>query len=282
MGVGNILRGDDGIGSIIAKTFKDDDWLSLDCGVIPENYTSIIKNFRRELMRTKWGYLPIRRYTIFALFIFFFLPPDSMASRYHVKTTGTLISGPSTPNDWSDGNCYPAIHLACASAASEDSVLLFRETHDLAQGVDIPKFFGNQDLDDNYSDVKTVLASQGRVQVNGDFPRLMVRGISFEGNGESSNFAALEMKNISGLLELAFIQSCSFTNLQGSDIGSIILRAGGAAIRADGDWNNAYLEIRDCHFEDNVCRGSGGAVFLGDNLEIYISDTDFINNLNCY
>jgi len=43
MGVGNILRGDDGIGSIIAKTFKDDDWLSLDCGVIPENYTSIIK-----------------------------------------------------------------------------------------------------------------------------------------------------------------------------------------------------------------------------------------------
>jgi len=50
MGVGNILRGDDGIGSIIAKTFKDDDWLSLDCGVIPENYTSIIKKNKPRLL----------------------------------------------------------------------------------------------------------------------------------------------------------------------------------------------------------------------------------------
>ncbi len=43
MGIGNILRGDDGIGSIIAKNFKDNDWFSLDCGVAPENFTSIIK-----------------------------------------------------------------------------------------------------------------------------------------------------------------------------------------------------------------------------------------------
>jgi len=50
MGVGNILRGDDGIGSIIAKTFKDDDWLSLDCGVIPENYTSIIKKNKPAIL----------------------------------------------------------------------------------------------------------------------------------------------------------------------------------------------------------------------------------------
>ena len=50
MGVGNILRGDDGIGSIIAKSFKDNDWLSLDCGVAPENYTSIIKKNSPELL----------------------------------------------------------------------------------------------------------------------------------------------------------------------------------------------------------------------------------------
>ncbi|GAH57200.1 unnamed protein product [marine sediment metagenome] len=36
MGIGNTLRGDDGIGSIIAQSFKDHDWLSIDCGVIPE------------------------------------------------------------------------------------------------------------------------------------------------------------------------------------------------------------------------------------------------------
>ncbi len=43
MGIGNTLRGDDGIGSTIAKNFKDADWLSIDCGVAPENFTSVIK-----------------------------------------------------------------------------------------------------------------------------------------------------------------------------------------------------------------------------------------------
>lgn len=50
MGIGNILRGDDGIGSIIAQKFKDHDWLSLDCGVAPENFTSIIKKNRPNLL----------------------------------------------------------------------------------------------------------------------------------------------------------------------------------------------------------------------------------------
>jgi len=50
MGIGNILRGDDGIGSIIAQNFKDHDWLSIDCGVIPENFTSIIKKNRPDLV----------------------------------------------------------------------------------------------------------------------------------------------------------------------------------------------------------------------------------------
>ena len=50
MGVGNILRGDDGIGSIIARNFKNDDWLSIDCGVAPENFTSIIKENKPHLV----------------------------------------------------------------------------------------------------------------------------------------------------------------------------------------------------------------------------------------
>jgi len=50
IGVGNILRGDDGIGSIIAKSFNDNDWLSLDCGVAPENYTSIVKKNKPALL----------------------------------------------------------------------------------------------------------------------------------------------------------------------------------------------------------------------------------------
>ncbi|MBE3090769.1 MAG: hydrogenase maturation peptidase HycI [Candidatus Atribacteria bacterium] len=50
MGIGNMLRGDDGIGSIIAQSFKDRDWLSIDCGVVPENFTSIIKKNRPDLV----------------------------------------------------------------------------------------------------------------------------------------------------------------------------------------------------------------------------------------
>jgi len=50
MGIGNTLRGDDGIGSIVAQSFKDRDWLSIDCGVIPENFTSIIKKNRPNLV----------------------------------------------------------------------------------------------------------------------------------------------------------------------------------------------------------------------------------------
>lgn len=50
MGIGNTLRGDDGIGSIIARKFKDNDWLSLDCGVAPENFTSIIKKNKPHLV----------------------------------------------------------------------------------------------------------------------------------------------------------------------------------------------------------------------------------------
>ncbi|MBA7628965.1 Hydrogenase 3 maturation protease [subsurface metagenome] len=50
MGIGNTLQGDDGIGSIIAQSFKDRDWLSIDCGVVPENFTSIIKKNRPDLV----------------------------------------------------------------------------------------------------------------------------------------------------------------------------------------------------------------------------------------
>ncbi len=50
MGIGNMLRGDDGVGAMIAQTFKDADWLSLDCGVAPENFTSLIKKNRPPLL----------------------------------------------------------------------------------------------------------------------------------------------------------------------------------------------------------------------------------------
>lgn len=48
IGIGNILKGDDGIGCYIAKNFKEKNWLSLDCGTAPENFTSIIRKNKPE------------------------------------------------------------------------------------------------------------------------------------------------------------------------------------------------------------------------------------------
>ena len=50
MGLGNICRGDDGIGSFIAQNFQSDDWLVLDCGTTPENFTSLVKKAQAEYL----------------------------------------------------------------------------------------------------------------------------------------------------------------------------------------------------------------------------------------
>jgi len=50
MGLGNICRGDDGIGSFIAQNFQSDDWLVLDCGTTPENFTYLVKKSQPEYL----------------------------------------------------------------------------------------------------------------------------------------------------------------------------------------------------------------------------------------
>ena len=46
MGIGNELKGDDGIGNIIAREFQrmvPDGWLSIPCETVPENFTGVVK-----------------------------------------------------------------------------------------------------------------------------------------------------------------------------------------------------------------------------------------------
>ena len=50
MGLGNIWRGDDGVGCFITQNFKSDDWLVLDCGTVPENF----REASYALGATKW------------------------------------------------------------------------------------------------------------------------------------------------------------------------------------------------------------------------------------
>jgi len=48
MGVGNDTRGDDGIGVYIARKFKKDGWISMDCSTVPENYLGKVIKYRPE------------------------------------------------------------------------------------------------------------------------------------------------------------------------------------------------------------------------------------------
>jgi hydrogenase 3 maturation protease len=50
MGIGNELKGDDAIGHMIAREFRADGWLSIPCGTVPENFTSVVRRERPELV----------------------------------------------------------------------------------------------------------------------------------------------------------------------------------------------------------------------------------------
>lgn len=42
LGVGNVLRGDDGFGPAVAQRVAVPGWMGLDCGTAPENFTSVV------------------------------------------------------------------------------------------------------------------------------------------------------------------------------------------------------------------------------------------------
>ena len=48
MGIGNEWRGDDGLGPYLAEHFKDPNWLCLNCGTVPENFTSVLRKNNPE------------------------------------------------------------------------------------------------------------------------------------------------------------------------------------------------------------------------------------------
>lgn len=50
LGIGHPLRSDDGAGSFIAQHFKDKNWVVADGKSAPENFTSVIKKSRPELL----------------------------------------------------------------------------------------------------------------------------------------------------------------------------------------------------------------------------------------
>lgn len=50
MGIGNILNGDDGIGPWVAQNFLHENWKTIDCGTIPENFTGSLIKWKPDLV----------------------------------------------------------------------------------------------------------------------------------------------------------------------------------------------------------------------------------------
>jgi len=50
LGIGNRLRQDDGAGSYFAENFNAEGWLSLDAGIMPENFIAVVKRNDPELL----------------------------------------------------------------------------------------------------------------------------------------------------------------------------------------------------------------------------------------
>jgi hydrogenase 3 maturation protease len=50
MGVGNEMLGDDGVGPYIAEHFTAPGWQSLSCGTAPENFTSVVRRAKADLV----------------------------------------------------------------------------------------------------------------------------------------------------------------------------------------------------------------------------------------
>jgi hydrogenase 3 maturation protease len=50
LGIGNTDRGDDGVGPYVATRFSHPDWLSLDAGIAPENFTGVVRRHNPETL----------------------------------------------------------------------------------------------------------------------------------------------------------------------------------------------------------------------------------------
>lgn len=50
LGIGNVLRGDDGVGPYIASRLHASRWKAIDAGTSPENFTSVIRREQPQLL----------------------------------------------------------------------------------------------------------------------------------------------------------------------------------------------------------------------------------------
>ncbi len=50
LGIGNPLRGDDGAGAVVADTLREPGWVTVNCGTVPENFSSVVRRLQPEVL----------------------------------------------------------------------------------------------------------------------------------------------------------------------------------------------------------------------------------------
>lgn len=50
LGIGNMLRRDDGAGNYVASRFRKKNWKVFDCGTTPENFSSLVRREHPEIL----------------------------------------------------------------------------------------------------------------------------------------------------------------------------------------------------------------------------------------
>lgn len=208
----------------------------------------------------------LTRWVLVAAFIVLAASPAA-ADRYHVRGTGTLTSGPSSPTNWLDENCYPTVAAAVVQATPADSVLLYDEEHTVTTEVvaDVA-LIGNMYLSAVATDAVLLVGAGGSLTWSGLHPALRLQGLSFQGAPGDRPQSA-----VWGSSATLVLVGCDFTGFSMQDVGHVA----GPALRLieGGD-----LWAESCRFVGNAALGRGGAVYLGDGLSAEFQQCEWHDN----
>ena len=78
-------------------------------------------------------------------------PSIVQADRYHARTGGLRLLGPSVPDVWDQSNCYPSLQSALQQATPADSLVLYAEDHVVTSQLQLLSHLANHSFSGDYS-----------------------------------------------------------------------------------------------------------------------------------
>jgi len=205
---------------------------------------------------------------LLALWVICLVVLPAQAARFHVRSTGTLTSGPSEAGSWTPDQCYATLSAAALAASPSDSLLLFSESHAVDVLVSLPAFLGNQGLNNEAPRTEIMLAREGGLTSSPSSSSLRLQGLTVTGEETDRLHPGLVLTD--GEVDLALVG----VRVIGLEMGTGDA-PGGAALLVTAA---GRIEAEDCYFRDNRSPGRGGAVHLGADLTARFIRCEFVGN----